>query len=301
MLDVIGDSWSLQIVTLAFCGVSRFESWRQRLGISRAVLQNRLSHLVAQGVLNTTPDRSRPYALSPMGLALFPTVLAMWRWELKWLGRLSCGAAIVHKPCGEPLSVHYGCSACNDEISFRNSVHSFDAQSLARAAKATRNRRAALSSRPLGQGPVADIVGDRWSFMVMGKIMQGVRRFDGIVGETGVATNILADRLAQLQAAGVVERRPAAERADWFDYYPTPAGEDLFPIRLEMYFWGDAWLASPGEILPLCYHAPCGAQLKPQPRCACCERPLTAQDLRINLVSLLDLRTDPQAQDLSQG
>lgn len=294
MLDAIGDSWSLQIITLAFCGVARFESWRLRLGISRAVLHNRLSHLVSHGLLLTCEDRSRPYALSPKGSALFGVVLAMWRWELKWLGRLSCGASIVHKPCGEALSIEYACTSCQEEITFRNSAHSFDAQATARA-KATRNRRAAVGSRPAGEGPAADIVGDRWSFIIMGKIMAGVRRFEGLVGETGVATNILADRLAQLQAAGVLERRPAAERADWFDYYPTPAGEDLFPIRLEMYFWGDAWLAEAGETLPLCYHRPCGAQLAPEPRCGCCERPLAAQDLRISLTSLLDLRDETRA------
>ncbi len=300
MLDIIGDSWSLQIITLAFCGVSRFEGWRLRMGISRAVLQNRLAHLVGAGVLTASGEGHRSYALSGMGLGLLNVVLALWRWEQKWLDGLSCDAVVVHKPCGEPLSLVYGCAHCEAEITYRNSAHSYDDHAGGRPAATTRNRRTASASRPAGRAPAADIVGDRWSFLVMGKIMQGVRRFDEIVGETGIATNILADRLAQLQAVGVVERRPAAERIDWFDYYPTPAGEDLFPIRLEMYFWGDAWLAGPGEGLAPCYHRPCGTVLTPQTRCGGCERPIAASDLRITLPSLLDLRDEGEAA-LNQG
>ena len=59
-LEVIGEWWSMLIVRDAFLGVSRFDDFQRRLGISRNILQQRLGRLVEAGVLERVPYSERP-------------------------------------------------------------------------------------------------------------------------------------------------------------------------------------------------------------------------------------------------
>src|SRR5207248_8057560 len=59
-LEVVGEWWSLLIVRDAFLGVTRFDDFQARLGISRNILNQRLNHLVDHGVLKRVPYQDRP-------------------------------------------------------------------------------------------------------------------------------------------------------------------------------------------------------------------------------------------------
>src|SRR5690606_11883500 len=87
-LEVVGEWWSLLIVRDALLGVSRFDEFQERLGISRNVLNDRLGRLVAEGVLEKVPYQDNPprsdYRLTDKGRALWTVVEAMREWGDRW-------------------------------------------------------------------------------------------------------------------------------------------------------------------------------------------------------------------------
>lgn len=89
-----------------------------------------------------------------------------------------------------------------------------------------------------------DIVGERWSLLIIAKIGCGVHRFTNIAGSIGVPRDTLASRLRKLEGAGVIERRCYSERPRRFEYHLTEAGRDLFPVIIALDDWGASWAVS---------------------------------------------------------
>lgn len=78
-----------------------------------------------------------------------------------------------------------------------------------------------------GLARALDVVGDRWNLLVVRQLLLGPARYRELLdGLPGMATNLLADRLRDLEAAGVVERR-LAERGNAVVYALTPWGAEL--------------------------------------------------------------------------
>ncbi|MEV1204469.1 winged helix-turn-helix transcriptional regulator [Microbispora rosea] len=97
--------------------------------------------------------------------------------------------------------------------------------------------------------PVArtlDLVGDRWSLLVIRDAMDGARSFTEFQRRTGIARNILADRLRRLIAQGLLAQHtaPSGRRQE---YVLTDAGRDLFPVILTLRQWGERHAFAPGE------------------------------------------------------
>jgi DNA-binding HxlR family transcriptional regulator len=90
--------------------------------------------------------------------------------------------------------------------------------------------------------PVActlDVLGDRWSLLVVRDIMRGKRRYaEFLASPEGIPTNILADRLKRLLDQGVIRSQKYSERPPRLDYELTAKGEDLRPIMRAMVEWG---------------------------------------------------------------
>lgn len=85
-----------------------------------------------------------------------------------------------------------------------------------------------------------DIFGDRWSLLVIRDLMvRGFRRFKDLQqsGE-GIATNILADRLKRLEAAGIITAEAEESDRRRMNYRLTEKGIDLAPVLLELLLWG---------------------------------------------------------------
>lgn len=85
-----------------------------------------------------------------------------------------------------------------------------------------------------------DVIGDRWSLLIIRDLMvRGYRTFREFqrAGE-GIATNILADRLRKLQASGILDAEPVANDRRGFAYRLTPKGIALAPVLLELLIWG---------------------------------------------------------------
>jgi len=123
-LEVVGEWWSLLIVRDALLGVSRFDEFQERLGISRNVLNDRLTRLVGEGVLAKEQYQEHPprydYRLSDKGRDLWPVLNAMREWGDRWSAPNGAPTELVHRPCGEHVHVVPTCSACGEEIHQRD-------------------------------------------------------------------------------------------------------------------------------------------------------------------------------------
>ncbi|MGF6904758.1 winged helix-turn-helix transcriptional regulator [Paraburkholderia sp. GAS348] len=88
-VNIIGEWGSLMIIREAFVGVTRFDDFQKRLGMSRNLLTARLKTLVAGGVFERRPvssnGRRLEYVLTPMGEDLLTTIVALRQWGDRWL------------------------------------------------------------------------------------------------------------------------------------------------------------------------------------------------------------------------
>lgn len=123
-----------------------------------------------------------------------------------------------------------------------------------------------------------EVVGERWTFLVLREAFSGVRRFEDMQRNLGIARNVLADRLARLVEHGVLERRPYQDRPVRHDYRLTPKGIDLYPALVGLLQWGDRWVSErkPVELV----HRGCGQVTSLLLCCAACGEPVTARDMR---------------------
>src|SRR5687768_15006393 len=123
-LDVVGDWWTLLIVRDAFLGVTRFDAFQERLGISRNILNRRLTNLVRHGVLAKRAYRERPpryeYRLTAKGRDLWPVLTAMRQWGDKHAAPDGPPLQIIHTTCGKVADALMTCSACGEPLDLRD-------------------------------------------------------------------------------------------------------------------------------------------------------------------------------------
>ncbi|MFJ4466857.1 winged helix-turn-helix transcriptional regulator [Streptomyces sp. NPDC089424] len=105
-----------------------------------------------------------------------------------------------------------------------------------------------------------ELVGEKWSLLVLRDAMNGVRRFDDFRRHMGLSEAVLADRLRKLVDAQILETRPYREPGSRtrYEYRLTPKGWDLWPAMIALKQWGDRYTADP-EGPPLeVRHRDCG-------------------------------------------
>src|SRR3954466_13822696 len=88
-----------------------------------------------------------------------------------------------------------------------------------------------------------EVIGDRWTLLILRDAFRGVRRFDDLQRDLGIARNILTDRLQKLVDHGVLMRRLYQERPPRYEYRLTRMGYDLSPALVALMRWGDQYLA----------------------------------------------------------
>ncbi len=122
---VIGDRWTLLILRDCFLRVRRFEDFQARLGLSRAILADRLDKLVQNDVLSRVAYREKPvrheYKLTPKGLALHPVIMAMVHWGDEQLAG-DKGRPLLHRHvgCGQLFDPVMACSECGEAVAPRD-------------------------------------------------------------------------------------------------------------------------------------------------------------------------------------
>ncbi|SQJ12818.1 Uncharacterized HTH-type transcriptional regulator yybR [Serratia rubidaea] len=98
---------------------------------------------------------------------------------------------------------------------------------------------------PVARG--VDLIGDRWSLLIVRDAFDGMRRFGDFQRSLGMARNILADRLRKLVEAGVLEMQGASDGSAYQEYVLTDRGESLFPVVVALRQWGERHLFAQGE------------------------------------------------------
>ena len=119
-LAVVGDRWTLLILREAFSGVTRFDAFRSRLGVSRNVLAERLQRLVREQVLEMRPYQQGPrrfaYELTDRGRDLYPVLLSLMAWGDRWLaGPEGPPVRLVHR-CGAHVRPALDCAECGEPL-----------------------------------------------------------------------------------------------------------------------------------------------------------------------------------------
>jgi DNA-binding HxlR family transcriptional regulator len=87
-----------------------------------------------------------------------------------------------------------------------------------------------------------EIVGERWTLLIIRDAFLGLRRFDEFQDSLGIARNVLTDRLNRLVEEGILERVRYSERPERFEYRLTPKGRDLQVALGALRQWGDEYL-----------------------------------------------------------
>lgn len=108
----------------------------------------------------------------------------------------------------------------------------------------------ARRSQPASACPVAravDLMGDRWSLLIVRDAFDGVRRFSDFQRNLSVARNILSDRLRKLVDAGILDTQAASDGTAYQEYVLTPQGSSLFPVVVALRQWGEQYLFEGGE------------------------------------------------------
>jgi DNA-binding HxlR family transcriptional regulator len=88
-----------------------------------------------------------------------------------------------------------------------------------------------------------EVVGERWTLLIIRDAFLGVRRFDQFQASLGIARNVLTDRLGRLVEEGILDRVRYSERPERFEYRLTPKGRDLAVTLAGLRQWGDKYLS----------------------------------------------------------
>jgi DNA-binding HxlR family transcriptional regulator len=94
-----------------------------------------------------------------------------------------------------------------------------------------------------------EIVGERWTLLIIRDVFLGRRRFDQLQESLGIARNVLTDRLNRLVDEGVLERVLYSERPDRYEYRLTSMGGDLNIALAAFRQWGDQYLSEKPPVL----------------------------------------------------
>lgn len=126
-----------------------------------------------------------------------------------------------------------------------------------------------------------ELVGERWTLLILRDAFVGVRRFDDFQRSLGIARNVLNTRLQRLVESGLLERRLYHERPARYEYRLTEMALDLWPAIVALMAFGDKYLAGPEGPPMVLVHRDCGGEMTPARICATCGAELSARDVRI--------------------
>jgi DNA-binding HxlR family transcriptional regulator len=126
-----------------------------------------------------------------------------------------------------------------------------------------------------------EIVGERWTLLIVRDALLGLRRFDDFQVSLGVARNVLADRLRRLVEHGILERVRYQERPERFEYRLTERGRELSIAVLALMHWGDRYLAGPAGPPRLAEHVGCGGGVEERHVCQRCGRVLGTGEVAV--------------------
>jgi DNA-binding HxlR family transcriptional regulator len=124
-----------------------------------------------------------------------------------------------------------------------------------------------------------EIVGERWTLLIVRDAMLGVHRFDELQADLGIARNVLQSRLERLIENGILEKRLYQDRPQRYEYYLTEKGLALWPVIVSLMQWGDEYVPLEGGPPVILEHRGCGGPVDSHRMCARCGAKLGVRDV----------------------
>ena len=121
-----------------------------------------------------------------------------------------------------------------------------------------------------------DVIGEKWTLLVLREAFYGARRFEQFLANVGCARTLLSERLATLVEHGVLRREPG--QRERHQYLLTEKGHDLFAALVVLMQWGDRWEAGPQGGPVVVRHRECGQPVHVELRCAHDHRVLEVEE-----------------------
>ncbi len=143
-------------------------------------------------------------------------------------------------------------------------------------------RHDALATMPCAIARSMAVLGERWTLVILREAFMRARRFEDFQQGTGIARNILADRLKTLVDHDILERRPYAEHPGrtLYEYRLTEKGIDLYPVLVSLMQWGNKYGGFEENDVPLTLeHKTCGQVTTPRLVCSECGEELLAREV----------------------
>ena len=141
-------------------------------------------------------------------------------------------------------------------------------------------RHDALADMPCAIARSMAVLGERWTLVILREAFIRTRRFEDFQAATGIARNILTERLRTLVEHEILERRPYAEHPGrtLYEYRLTQKGLDLYPVLVSLMQWGNRYggFEQPPLVLE---HRGCGHETTPQLVCSECGEALQAREV----------------------
>jgi len=286
-LEIIGDLPTLLLMESYWLGARRFDEFCNDTGLLKTVVSDRLKKLIDNECMTKVAYSKRParyeYKATKQFLEFYPTALAMLYWERKW--GLRSGKIMVrlrHRKCGAATRPRPVCKCCREEIDACDvSWKEGPGVGLMKADYSRRRRPSGAGagvSTPL-LDEIAQIIGDRWSTLILRSIFTGLNTFQEILEDTAISTNILSERLVDLCRDSVLKRVGDEADARRAHYRLTNKGRDIYPIILSLLEWGDKWRPSPKGPPLLLTHKSCGKPLELEMACQACGEDVKARDV----------------------
>ena len=171
----------------------------------------------------------------------------------------------------------------------------------ARASGASQRRGAKSASQLVRANSVTralNIIGDRWTLLILYCAFMGSQRFDEFQRTTGMARSLLADRLKRLVKAGLIRRQLYQRRPARYANHLTEMGADLYDAAMMIVAWEKHWHFDAKTEAHNLRHSVCGKKFTPDLRCSHCRKIVTARDvaLKDGPGAGLERRLGPRAQ-----
>ncbi|QET05321.1 MULTISPECIES: winged helix-turn-helix transcriptional regulator [Cupriavidus] len=134
--------------------------------------------------------------------------------------------------------------------------------------------------------PVArstEVVGDRWTILVLRELYMGATRFEEIQIQTEATPQMLTSRLKALEADGMVERHPYSEKPLRHEYRLTDKGWAFYPVIYALRAFGEMWCKHGEEVATRFVHRKCGHDVGLATVCPHCGEPVARKDLDATL------------------
>ena len=125
-----------------------------------------------------------------------------------------------------------------------------------------------------------EVIGERWSLLIVRAVMHGNRRFGEMQESLGIARNVLSARLERLVEEDILERRAYQGNPPRYEYFLTEKGLDLWPALIALLHWGDRYSPSPAGPRRLIVHKQCDGAVSERGICESCGKILHARDAK---------------------